>query len=85
MTVPPWAGWEDVLAGVLVLTAAAVVLLLAALARGGAGEREDWQAWLAARPTRRTADSPAAAPGPATAAGPGPGPGPGPYGGPPRR
>ncbi|SFN87093.1 hypothetical protein SAMN05660359_00354 [Geodermatophilus obscurus] len=70
MTVPPWSGWEEVLAGVLVLMAAGVVLLLAALARGGAGERADWQAWLAARPTRRTADSPAAAPGPATAPGP---------------
>jgi hypothetical protein len=53
MTVPPWSGWEEVLAGVLVLMAAGVVLLLAALARGGAGERADWQAWLDARPSRR--------------------------------
>lgn len=53
MTVLPWAGWEEVLAGVLLLTAVAVVLLLAALAHRGVGERADWQAWLDARPSRR--------------------------------
>jgi hypothetical protein len=52
MTVPPWTGWEEVLTGVLLLAAVAVALLLAALARRGAGERAEWQAWLDARPRR---------------------------------
>lgn len=69
MTVLPWAGWEEVLAAVLLLTAVAVVLLLAALAHRGAGERADWQAWLDARPTRRAAEHPAPAPAPAPAPG----------------
>jgi hypothetical protein len=58
MTVPPWAGWEEVLAGALVLAAVAVVLLLAALAHRGPGERAEWRAWLDARPTRRTGEHP---------------------------
>lgn len=52
MTVPPWAGWEEVLTGVLLLTSVAVALVLAALTWRGAGERTEWQAWLDARPRR---------------------------------
>jgi hypothetical protein len=54
LTVPLTSGWQAVAAGVLLLLVAAVVVLAVAAARTGASERSDWQAWLAARPSRRT-------------------------------
>ncbi len=54
LTVPLTSGWQVVAAGVLLLLVAALVVLAVAAARTGASERSDWQAWLAARPSRRT-------------------------------
>jgi hypothetical protein len=57
MTVPPWAGWEDVLTGLLLLVAlvaaVAVVVLWSASVRAGRSGRAEWQAWLDARSDRR--------------------------------
>ncbi len=65
LTVPLLSGWQGLAAGVLLLAVAAVAVLALATARTGTSERSDWQAWLAARPSRHpgpaddTADDPA--------------------------
>jgi hypothetical protein len=57
MTVPPWAGWEDALTGLLlllvVLAVAAAVVLWSGAARTSASGRADWQAELEARSAGR--------------------------------
>ncbi|SNS24508.1 hypothetical protein SAMN04488107_1866 [Geodermatophilus saharensis] len=52
LTVPLLSGWEGVGAGLLLLAALAVMVLLLAAARPGAGNRSEWQAWLDARSGR---------------------------------
>jgi hypothetical protein len=57
MTVSPWAGWEDVLTGLLLLlllvAAVAVVLLWSAAARASSSGRAEWQAELETRSAGR--------------------------------
>ena len=53
MTVPPLFGWEHILIALVVIVGAALVAL-ALLAAGRAGsERDEWQAFLAARSAPR--------------------------------
>jgi len=53
MTVPPLFGWEHILIALVVIVGAGLVAL-ALLAVGRAGsERDEWQAFLAARSAQR--------------------------------
>ena len=57
MTVSPWAGWEDLLTGllllVLLLAVVTVVVLWSTAVRTGASGRAEWQAELDARSRSR--------------------------------
>jgi hypothetical protein len=52
MTVPPWFGWEVLLAILVLLVAVAVAFFMAAAAGTGADSRSEWQAALEARSSR---------------------------------
>jgi hypothetical protein len=58
MTVPLLHGGEGIVVGLLVVVAVAVLFLLAASARPGAGSRAEWQAWLDARSGERRGPPP---------------------------
>jgi hypothetical protein len=49
MTVPPWFGWENILAVLLVLIVVAVAFVVLGSTGGSGSEKSDWQAYLAAR------------------------------------
>lgn len=69
LTVPPLAGWEGVVGGVLaVLVVAFAFFLLAALASGRRRRSPEWEAWLAGRSRSRLGGrEPASLPRPADA------------------
>ncbi|RFU21923.1 hypothetical protein [Geodermatophilus marinus] len=55
MTVPLLHGWEDVATFVALVVLAALLLLVAGAIGLAGNSRSEWQAWLAARPSRRDA------------------------------
>jgi hypothetical protein len=52
MTVPPWFGWDVLLAILVALVAVAVAFFIAAAVGTGADSRSEWQAGLDARSSR---------------------------------
>ncbi|MCF6507317.1 hypothetical protein E9549_07830 [Blastococcus sp. MG754426] len=57
LTVPPLFQWEVVAAVVLAVAVLAVVAVIALSAAPGAGERAEWQRWLAGRSHRDPGES----------------------------
>jgi hypothetical protein len=55
MTVPPLFGWEEILAVLVLVIAAAVAFLLVAAVLAAFTGRPEWQAFLAGRSRRRPA------------------------------
>jgi hypothetical protein len=53
MTVPPWFGWEEILAALMLLVIVAVAAVVILVAAKAGSERSEWQAWLNGRSARR--------------------------------
>jgi hypothetical protein len=49
MTVPPMAGWEDILTLLVLVVGVAVAFLLVGAVWAAVSARSEWQAWLDAR------------------------------------
>ncbi|WP_346618437.1 hypothetical protein [Blastococcus montanus] len=64
LTVPPLAGWEDLLTAVLLVVAVAVAFVVVLAAGAAVSGRSEWQAWLDARSRRSPQPSPWRTPGP---------------------
>jgi hypothetical protein len=49
MTVPPWFGWENILAVLVLLVVVGVAFFVVSAVGEDANGRSEWQAWLNAR------------------------------------
>lgn len=58
MTVPPWFGWENILAVLVLLVVVAVAFFLSSAVGRNEEGRAEWEAALAARSSRRRAPDP---------------------------
>jgi hypothetical protein len=53
MTVPPWFGWENIMAVLVLLVVVGVAFFVVSSVGEDANGRSEWQAWLDARSRQR--------------------------------